>query len=214
MVEAQGEVSVRWDLSSLFPLPLGLVCPECGGTLIRASSWKFAKREEIECDVAFRCLECCLWWDYLLPVSEQLHNWHRSHGRTYWRWQDVMTTLSRENTTLFPNLSPDEVLEVVSAHWDMTGKFPTPKWLVACPSCRETRVQAQFWRFSRYVSHGGSNPYRCNVSMKCTYCSYVMMFGVFIPKEMYDYHIQAGVKSYHWREVRRLMEASNGSRQV
>ncbi len=141
-----------------------------------------------------------------MPVDETAYSYHRANGRTHWRWQDVMMALEATDTTLFPNLTPDEVVKAVSERWDLTGRWPTPKWAVECPTCHNTRVQAQFWRFSRYTSHNGSNPYRCNVSMKCTRCSYVMMFGVFIPQAMYDAHLNAGTKSYHWREVRKQME--------
>ena len=202
-----------WIVDNSFPKPAwDIVCPQCHSDYIRASLWKFSTIQDVSgkndgmCRVAFRCLVCNLWWEYQVPIEIELFEYHRAHGRTNWRWQDVMATLEQTNQKLFPNLTPDEVLKVVSEHWDLTGNFPLPKWDVVCSSCRQPRVQAQFWRFSRYTSHNGRNPYRCNVSMKCTHCSHVMMFGVFIPEAMYQYHLTNGVKSYHWREVRRLLQ--------
>ena len=128
---------------------------------------------------------------------------------------------------IFPEYSPEEVVERVKARWDLSGDFPMPKAPVLCPHCfaekfteliaqgaplwkasRRAReyasdVQGRLWQFV-YKDSGGAK-YRCNVSFKCTRCSMTWAYGIVIPKEMFDKHRTGNgnqAKMYHWREVR------------
>ena len=107
---------------------------------------------------------------------------------------------------LFPNAysteDQEDVLARVREKWDLSGPLPLPKWDITCPMCQakmsEGLIQGRMWNLHERNT-GGTVSGRCDVGFKCRVCSFVMTFGVLIPKEICD---QRRTKSgHHWREV-------------
>lgn len=110
---------------------------------------------------------------------------------------------------LFPAYPCEEVLKRVARMWTIgeDDLFPLPKFVVRCPVCGSTDIQARNWQFA-YRDAGGCR-YRCNVSFKCTVCSNVWTHGVVIPERMFRKHVRDNphrTRLYHWREVRKILE--------
>ncbi len=106
----------------------------------------------------------------------------------------------------FPSLSKKEVMERVNSFWDFSKGFPFPKTNLSCPVCGHDVLQVRNWGFA-FKDSGGCK-YRCNVSFKCTRCSFVWVHGVVIPKDVFDKFVPKGQygKSYHWREVKEMID--------
>jgi len=107
---------------------------------------------------------------------------------------------------LFLALPCDEVLRRVKKKWEFIKGFPFPKFIVRCPECGSTEIQARFWHF-HYRNKGGCK-YRCDVGFKCTVCSLAWVHGVAIPEEEYKKRMPPNQISitYHWREVKKILE--------
>ena len=103
------------------------------------------------------------------------------------------------SSDLFPSYSPEEVFERVRRVWDIDSPYPMPKRELHCPVCQEGEWQIRFWRFFER-SMGGAK-YRCDISMKCTICSNVTLFGIPVPKETFEMQAERD-EPIHWREVK------------
>ena len=96
------------------------------------------------------------------------------------------------------------VIDRVKGKWKLCY-FPLPKFTIKCPVCGSEDIQARNWQFV-YRDVGG-HKYRCNVSFKCTVCSFVFTFGLVIPEKLYKMHLDTvGSKIYHWREVKKWFD--------
>lgn len=104
---------------------------------------------------------------------------------------------------LFPSLSPDEVAEHINRRWQILGGiYPMPAWTLVCPVCGSDEIQLRHHHFHRRP--GKSNPFRCDVAVKCVECSHVFVFGVVVPAEIYARSEQ---RRHEWREVQEAIEA-------
>ncbi len=123
-------------------------------------------------------------------------------------------TVSYEPTLeeLFPDLYEEGdgdggIWARIAERWDLTGDLPTPKWDVTCPVCSarmsDRLIQGRLWSFHKRSAQS-KNPHRCDVSFKCRTCSYVLMFGVVVPQEMYNR--RAAHTAHSWREVHSILK--------
>lgn len=118
------------------------------------------------------------------------------------------------NTTarfLFPNISSESVIDRVKMRWDLSGPLPVPMWDVKCPICgalmSNDGIQAREWRFREQPT--STNPYRCDVALKCTECSYMWRHGLVITEVMYK---QQECQVVTWWQARKIFAAAqNGS---
>lgn len=107
------------------------------------------------------------------------------------------------------DMSGEEVLNRVSEYWDLSKPIPIPKFRLRCPICGADDEDI-ILRFANIVQREvpSENRYRSNVSFKCTRCSFTWVHGVVIPEEMARRHGIEGAKakSFHWREIREMLE--------
>jgi len=110
------------------------------------------------------------------------------------------------------NLSEEQIFERVGKYWSLDGFFPLPKFHVKCPVCGAGDSEIIIREMTFTVRSGSPRPFRCNVSFKCTRCSYSWVHGVVIPKEMASKHglPHASAKSYTWREICKKLQAPYG----
>lgn len=110
---------------------------------------------------------------------------------------------SADAPTLFPSLAPDEVAERIARRWQIRGGlYPMPRWAITCPVCWSQEIQLRHHHYHRRP--GKSNPFRCDVSVKCCECSNVLVFGLVVTQEVYA---KSGGRRHEWREVREAIEA-------
>jgi hypothetical protein len=88
----------------------------------------------------------------------------------------------------------------VAQNWDLAGPLPLP-WphMQACPFCAGGLVMKE-WKFHDRTNTGSRTPFRCDVRMKCTGCS----FGVAVPRDYYDRRPADGWIA--WRSGKRILE--------
>lgn len=106
---------------------------------------------------------------------------------------------------IFPSLTPEQIQHNIEQHWDMTRELPYPKFDITCncgAKASNDEIQARQWSFHHRHGTGSSNPYRCDISFKCTKCSRVWTYGVVVPEEMWRKHAN---KRYHWREAKEIL---------
>ena len=110
------------------------------------------------------------------------------------------------------NLSEEEIFKRVGKYWSLDGFFPLPKFHVKCPECGAPDDEIIIREMTFTVRSGSPRPFRCNVSFKCTRCSYSWVHGVVIPKEMASKHglPYASAKSYTWREICKKLNVPYG----
>ena len=109
--------------------------------------------------------------------------------------------------SLFPSYKEEEVIRRVKQAWDLSLDFPMPKFDLRCPVCGSFDIQARNWQF--VFKDSGGCKYRCNVSLKCTYCSAVWIHGIVIPEELFRRHVKENehqTRLYHWREVKEWLQ--------
>lgn len=101
----------------------------------------------------------------------------------------------------FPSLAPESVFDRVRKVWDIDTPFPMLRDDVnlSCPVCGQGEWQYRLWRF--FERNAGGARYRCDVSLKCTVCSVVQLFGIPVPEEVFEMQHERA-KPIHWREVK------------
>lgn len=89
--------------------------------------------------------------------------------------------------------------------------IPHPKHDVACPVCKRgtTRFGTVIIRAWNYHARGTRHANkerdkRCDVSFKCTVCSYVWTHGIVVPEAHFK-RMADGKRGYHFREGRALL---------
>lgn len=102
-----------------------------------------------------------------------------------------------------------EILARVAYKWEFVDGFPFPRWNLFCPTCRSNDLQYRghlFWN----KGEAQGIPYRCDVSIKCRDCSYILDFGIPLTKEQFDQMVpdDTSHKKYYWREVQEILAAS------
>lgn len=86
---------------------------------------------------------------------------------------------------LFPDAHAEGIDHRVAEHWDLDWPLPVPRrGSPYCPVCKG-RLVLKDWRFHKRRT-GGANPFRCDVRLKCISCSYVPIFGVPVPRPVYE----------------------------
>lgn len=93
------------------------------------------------------------------------------------------------------DLTRNEIEYRVDSMWEFTP-FPVPKWVIQCPVCRSCEVFIKQCSFFKRKE----NDYRCDVTFKCTNCSYVWTHGVVVPREIAKPMIRPN--GWSWREMR------------
>lgn len=107
---------------------------------------------------------------------------------------------------IFPKMTREEILSRVREVWDLDGILPWPHETLNCASCGSGELHPRYWRFFRRQGFPESRvPYRCDVGVKCTRCSLVMVFGVAVPKEVYDRAPNRG-HQLQWKDVQHAYE--------
>lgn len=101
---------------------------------------------------------------------------------------------------MFPDI--DNVLDRVRESWDLDRELPVPKFDLQCPICNCGQIQLRQYSFHYRHKTGSRNPYRCDVSFKCTQCSLVWTHGVVVPEAMYKRHENEMI---HWREAKEIL---------
>lgn len=90
--------------------------------------------------------------------------------------------------------------------------IPTPRFEVACPVCSLSsagkHILIRQWRYHRRATKYASqhNTYRCDVSFKCTGCSFVWVHGLVVPHDHYERMTKEG-PTWHFRKGRELLLA-------
>jgi len=103
------------------------------------------------------------------------------------------------------DLSEEEIFSRVKEFWDLSGKFPLPRFELRCPICNASDDDIILREITFTVRRAGGIPYRANVSFKCTRCSFTWIHGVPITQEMASIHgLDKGyARGYNWREIRK-----------
>lgn len=108
---------------------------------------------------------------------------------------------------LFHTKEPEEVIESCREMWDLSGRFPRPKFKPICPVCGTTTfrdIQLSRMMFSHQPEKGC--PYTADIYFKCRHCSFGpagFHFGVKIPERMYEENNrEARNNRYEWRTIR------------
>lgn len=104
----------------------------------------------------------------------------------------------------FPDFTPEITEQRVKDHWDLSGAFPVPKFLMSCPVCGKHEILLKEVLFHTRNKTGSAKKFRCDVKFKCCYCSYVWAHGVIVPQEMAKKHSLN--TNIHYRQLKRLQE--------
>lgn len=101
----------------------------------------------------------------------------------------------------FRDMPTEEVHERVAQRWDVSGRFPLPRFALCCPACGQLEViYSQCYFHDRKDS---PSQHRVDVQCKCTICSHAFVFGVVIPGRM----ARAATKmQYNRREIRQILQ--------
>lgn len=111
---------------------------------------------------------------------------------------------------LFPTFSTQELLERVEEMWDFTYSLPLPKFDLTCSVCKSNEILLRQWNFhDRTKRTGSKHGFRCDVSFKCTRCSYVWVHGVAVPKDMFRKH--QNNRLVLWRKGKEVLEKECGA---
>lgn len=102
----------------------------------------------------------------------------------------------------FPKFTTESVLDVVAKMWDLSGSVPLPKFQPHCAVCGHDQILCKHWKYFIHKSGGSSHPYRCDIWLKCTSCSYVWTHGIVVPEEMHPKKRQV----FYWRDVKDELE--------
>lgn len=94
-----------------------------------------------------------------------------------------------------------QVLERVSERWDLRYRAPWPRWVVRCPVCGAEGVRSEamgtdgelVMRACNYHARVNSpTAYRADVSLKCTRCSHVILFGIVVHEDAWRFGRKVG----------------------
>ncbi len=107
------------------------------------------------------------------------------------------------------------VLGKVLVHWDLGYRVPIPR-MPRCPYCDGTgllspalgEVGDLLIRTANFHprDRNSRTVYRCDVSLKCTACSFVPMFGVVVHRDMFDEGRSWGAQLLHHAIEEKLQE--------
>lgn len=84
-------------------------------------------------------------------------------------------------------------------YWDFSQVLPTPNFTIYCPICGGSDIKLSHWLF-HIKQNPTPTPYRCDVTFKCTCCSYIINFGVLITEEYFK----------PWKTKQRLIQWRTG----
>jgi hypothetical protein len=105
----------------------------------------------------------------------------------------------------FPTFTTEEILERVNKYWDLSCSLPFPKFDLGCSVCKSDEILLRQWLFhDRSKRTGSKHGYRCDVSFKCTQCSFVWVHGILVPKEMFEKYRDKRMVT--WRKVKEILE--------
>lgn len=112
----------------------------------------------------------------------------------------------------FHSMDPETIFDRVRKVWDIDSPFPMIRDDVdlTCPVCKQGEWAYRFWRF--FERNAGGAKYRCDVSLKCTVCSVVQLFGIPVPEEVFEMQHERS-KPIHWREVKANVMSGKSSGQ-
>lgn len=107
---------------------------------------------------------------------------------------------------IFPDMTAEEIISRVREVWDLDGLLPWPRSPLNCASCGSGELHPRYWRFFKRSGFPNSRvPFRCDVGVKCTRCSLVMVYGVAVPQEVYDRAPERDNQLW-WRDVQHIIE--------
>jgi hypothetical protein len=113
--------------------------------------------------------------------------------------------------TLYHDVSADEIMETVNQYWDFSYPLPLPRFTLAC-LCGSNRWQARLWLFWDRTDGGTQEhrvKWRCDTSLKCTFCGRVEIFGVPLTEDWVEYWgPQADIEINH-RLGRKVLEETD-----
>jgi hypothetical protein len=105
----------------------------------------------------------------------------------------------------------EKILERVFRNWDFSSELPRPIMETLRCFCGNTEWHPRYWLFHDYQMQQKSNPhrfrYRCDVSMKCTECGYVGVWGVVVPDEWWHEH-NIYPRKVTWQEAAGLLKSA------
>jgi predicted secreted acid phosphatase len=110
-------------------------------------------------------------------------------------------------------LHPEDVHLQISRIWEWKAGFPIMRLgdgiELACPACgsssRDNFVIHRTWRFFRKQNQSAT-VFRCDVSFKCQFCSYVWPHGVVVPFE--EWRPERDGSSFTRDVVTQMLEAA------
>jgi hypothetical protein len=97
-----------------------------------------------------------------------------------------MTLLPGERR--YPGLN--EVYVAVNKYWEWKEGVPIVRGEIECPVCTGYGIYRE-WRYHKRPEREHRSIYRCDVHLKCTYCSHVWVHGVVIPPEHLNMELMA-----------------------
>lgn len=97
-----------------------------------------------------------------------------------------------DREALFPDAWTDGKDERIAEHWDLSYPLPVPRVVPLCPMCGPFtrgggRLVLKDWKFHKRTRTGSKFPWRCDVRLKCVDCSYVPIYGIAIPQQMWEH---------------------------
>lgn len=104
------------------------------------------------------------------------------------------------------DLTPEQVINRVASRWDMTKRYPLPKFGLRC-FCGSNEHLIRYYLFHQH-SNAYPHRFRCraDVGMKCLYCGHIFVFGVPLTEQYWN---QWGHKPGRvvWQEARDKLAA-------
>lgn len=111
---------------------------------------------------------------------------------------------------VYKELKADQILHRVTLYWDWSKDgLPRPyslgfdHELIKC-LCGNSDWHVRSWEFFQHRDENHRVMHRCNVAMKCTWCSFTGVWGLAIPQDLFDrwvdYPRQRSV-AINWRAV-------------
>lgn len=102
------------------------------------------------------------------------------------------------------NMETELIQQRVDKYWDLSAPVPYPKVQFSCPVCGESEIHLRYWKY-HVRNTKSSRPYRCDVTFKCTHCSYVWWHGLLISE---DYWKKRPGQSVSWRNGYNILKES------
>lgn len=87
----------------------------------------------------------------------------------------------------FRSFDPAAIQERTRELFDLSHSIPMPReGALSCPVCGEGEPVPRGWSF--HAREGPSNPWRCDLSLKCVRCAHVWCHGLAVSEEAYEAH--------------------------